>query len=108
MFRLLTELEGGAGEVWVEGEEAGKLSGELRGQLNLSRPLLAGHSLGGASVVLALASHPTFHAAIALDSWLFPLRQELDLQDRDSCHVTPASVPNQTSLLDTKNMNDST
>ena len=41
-----------------------------------------GHSMGGATTVLSLANDARFIGGIALDAWLFPLRDEIDLNTK--------------------------
>ncbi len=48
--------------------------------LDLSRPVMAGHSFGGVTTLLALRSDPRFKLGVSLDPWLFPLRDE-DLRE---------------------------
>eukprot|EP00095_Tigriopus_kingsejongensis_P006071 maker-scaffold917_size81461-snap-gene-0.9 protein:Tk06071 transcript:maker-scaffold917_size81461-snap-gene-0.9-mRNA-1 annotation:"hypothetical protein DAPPUDRAFT_208600" len=50
--------------------------------LDVSNPVITGHSMGGATTILALATEPRFKFGIALDAWLFPLRDETDLTER--------------------------
>ena len=45
-------------------------------RLDLSRPVLAGHSYGGATTLMALARDNRFHHGLVLDGWLFPLKEE--------------------------------
>jgi platelet-activating factor acetylhydrolase len=45
-------------------------------RLDLARPVLAGHSYGGATTLLTLARDDRFHHGLVLDGWLFPLKDE--------------------------------
>lgn len=40
--------------------------------------ILSGHSFGGGTVVKALAENDRFKAAFCFDSWLFPIRNEIE------------------------------
>ncbi|KAK7602654.1 hypothetical protein V9T40_006628 [Parthenolecanium corni] len=48
----------------------------LRGRLDLSEPIIMGHSFGGATAMYALATEPRFKLGVILDGWMFPLKQE--------------------------------
>lgn len=48
----------------------------FKDRLDISRPVMAGHSYGGATTLLALAKEPRFHHGLVLDGWLFPLKDE--------------------------------
>jgi len=48
----------------------------FRGRLDLSKPVLAGHSYGGATTLLTLSKDTRFHHGLVLDGWLFPLKDE--------------------------------
>jgi len=43
-------------------------------RLELSSPVMAGHSFGGATTLLALHQEQRFKQGLVLDGWLFPLR----------------------------------
>jgi len=45
-------------------------------RLDLSDPIAAGHSFGGATTLLALQNDSRFRLGLVLDGWLFPLRDE--------------------------------
>ncbi len=55
---------------------------DFKGAMDLTKPVMAGHSFGGATTLLTLGLDPRFKAGIALDAWLFPLRDEHDLDQR--------------------------
>lgn len=44
--------------------------------VDLSKVVVSGHSFGGATTLLTLARDKRFKAGVALDSWLFPLKDE--------------------------------
>jgi len=48
----------------------------LQGRVDLTKPIVAGHSYGGATTLLALSQDSRFHHGLVLDGWLFPLRDE--------------------------------
>ena len=47
--------------------------------MDLSSPVMAGHSFGGATTLMALAADERFKVGIVLDGWLFPIRDNIDL-----------------------------
>jgi len=47
-----------------------------KGNLDLSRPVMAGHSYGGATTLLTMATDARFQCGLVLDGWLFPLKDE--------------------------------
>ncbi|RWS10287.1 platelet-activating factor acetylhydrolase 2: cytoplasmic-like protein [Dinothrombium tinctorium] len=49
---------------------------EFEGILDLERVSLCGHSIGAATVLLALSSELRFKVGICLDAWLFPVKKE--------------------------------
>lgn len=42
-------------------------------------PVMCGHSFGGATTLMALAADNRFQVGIVLDGWLFPIRDETEL-----------------------------
>jgi platelet-activating factor acetylhydrolase len=44
--------------------------------MDLSRPGICGHSFGGATTCMALATDERLKFGVALDAWLFPIRDE--------------------------------
>ena len=52
------------------------LKRDLKDSMDLDKVAIGGHSFGGATTVLAMASDPRFKVGVALDSWMFPLREE--------------------------------
>ncbi|XP_069169592.1 platelet-activating factor acetylhydrolase [Procambarus clarkii] len=50
---------------------------QLRGRLDLSHPVMAGHSFGGVTAIATLASDQRFKVGVALDPWMFPVKDEL-------------------------------
>jgi len=57
--------------------------------IDVSKPIMTGHSFGGATTLLALHSDPRFKAGIVLDGWLYPLRdmKNLNLGNRSVMFV---------------------
>ncbi|TRY77916.1 hypothetical protein TCAL_13122 [Tigriopus californicus] len=55
---------------------------ELSSVIDLSKPGITGHSMGGATTVLSLATEKRFKFGIALDAWMFPLRDEPNLSQK--------------------------
>lgn len=76
------------GEVFIKTSAPGDVGGdspvglpEFKDKLDLvPGATVAGHSFGGATTILALAKDTRFRGGIALDSWMFPVRQEEDIK----------------------------
>jgi len=65
---------------WTLDSSRGQTGGmeweKLTNSLDLENVAAAGHSLGGATTVFTLATDKRFKSGVALDSWMFPLREE--------------------------------
>lgn len=48
----------------------------LKNSMDVSEPILAGHSYGGATTLACLANDPRFKQGLVLDGWLFPLKDD--------------------------------
>jgi hypothetical protein len=50
--------------------------------MDLTNPVMSGHSFGGATTVLSLGLDSRFKVGIVLDGWLYPIKDEKDLSDK--------------------------
>ena len=68
--------------------------------IDVSKPIMTGHSFGGATTLLAMHSDPRFKAGIVLDGWLFPIRDmnNLNLDNRSVMFVNAESFLNEENL----------
>lgn len=51
----------------------------LKGKLNFEKPIMMGHSFGGASALLTLYKDQRFKIGVILDSWMYTLKDEPDM-----------------------------
>ncbi|XP_066962919.1 platelet-activating factor acetylhydrolase-like isoform X4 [Macrobrachium rosenbergii] len=71
----------------LEKLEQGKVTNELPskfdlqqlcGRLDLTMPIMSGHSFGGGTTICTLSKDKRFKVGVALDPWMFPLKDEVD------------------------------
>ncbi len=67
-LRLLEQLNDGCADerMWVSGGAASRL---FKGRLDMDGVLVSGHSYGGATAALAVASDPRLKGAVLFDPW---------------------------------------
>ncbi|KAK6630418.1 hypothetical protein RUM43_014763 [Polyplax serrata] len=53
--------------------------GQFRNRLDLSKPIMMGHSFGGATSLLTLGTDSRFRVGVILDPWMFPIRSHVNL-----------------------------
>ena len=70
--------------------------------MDLSNPVMCGHSFGGATTLMALATEPKFKTGIVLDGWLFPIRDEMELPSK--VKQKPILFVNTESFLNEENL----
>ncbi|XP_045620318.1 platelet-activating factor acetylhydrolase isoform X1 [Procambarus clarkii] len=51
---------------------------QLQDHLDLSHPVMTGHSFGGVTAISTLAQDKRFKVGVALDPWLFPIKEDVD------------------------------
>ena len=73
---------------------------QFKDVMDITRPVIAGHSFGGATTVLALIKDERFKVGVVLDAWLFPLRDE-NISVKEE---TPILFINTESFLNYKNL----
>jgi len=64
---------------WIQNmakDERDTFQKDIRGTMNFDMVTIGGHSFGGATTTLSLATDPRFRIGVALDSWMFPIREE--------------------------------
>ena len=74
----------------------------LAGSMELSKPVMAGHSYGGATTVLTLAKDERFHHGLALDGWLFPLKDEAVSPNQPIVFINTESFMNRDNIAKMK------
>ena len=73
---------------------------QFRDSMDVTQPVIAGHSFGGATTILVLAEDTRFKLGLALDAWLFPVR-DINLS---SSVKQPVLFINTESFLNTRNL----
>jgi len=86
---------------YQEKEKDQFLSG-FKDTMDLSNPVMCGHSFGGATTLMALAAEPKFKLGIVLDGWLFPIRDEMELPSK--VKQKPILFVNTESFLNEENL----
>lgn len=75
-LNLMEELNKGSNITNVL-EDASEYKLEVfKNMMDLSKPILTGHSYGGATTMMTLAQDKRFTQAVVLDGWLFPMKDE--------------------------------
>ena len=74
----------------------------LKGSMELRAPVMAGHSYGGATTVLTLAKDERFHHGLALDGWLFPLKDEAVSPNQPIVFINTESFMNRDNIAKMK------
>ena len=73
---------------------------QFENKMDVSNPIIVGQSFGGATTILALIEDERFKIGVALDPWLFPLRdEEISVND-----TTPILCINTESFLNPENL----
>eukprot|EP00090_Calanus_glacialis_P009424 TRINITY_DN17792_c0_g1_i1.p1 TRINITY_DN17792_c0_g1~~TRINITY_DN17792_c0_g1_i1.p1 ORF type:complete len:439 (+),score=123.75 TRINITY_DN17792_c0_g1_i1:76-1392(+) len=73
---LVLKLNNGGDCVNILQEGADYDVSMFKNSMEASKPVLAGHSYGGATTLMALAEDHRFKQGLVLDGWLFPLKDE--------------------------------
>ena len=75
---------------------------DFRDSMDTTSPVICGHSFGGATTLMALASDPRFKIGLVLDGWLFPIRDEDQLHKK--VKQKPILFVNTESFLNEQNL----
>jgi len=79
-LNILEEInKGNLDNAWIQNMSEGEketFRKEIKDSMSLETVVIGGHSFGGATTVLSLATDPRFKVGLALDSWMFPIREE--------------------------------
>jgi len=68
------------------------------GLFDLESPVLAGHSFGGASTLLALEQDSRFKVGLVLDGWLYPLKNEIMNPPQPMIFINTESFVNRSNI----------
>ena len=71
--------QGSFNNTWVQNmteTELDDFQRDVKDSMNTDMVVIGGHSFGGATTTLCLATDPRFKVGVALDSWMFPIREE--------------------------------
>ena len=75
-LNLMEELNKGSNITNVLEDAAEYKLEVFKNMMDLSKPILTGHSYGGATTMMTLAQDKRFTQAVVLDGWLFPMKDE--------------------------------
>ena len=75
-LNLMEELNHGSNITNVLEDAAEYKLDVFKNMMDLSKPILTGHSYGGATTMMTLAQDKRFTQAVVLDGWLFPMKDE--------------------------------
>ena len=79
-LNILEEInKGNLDNTWIQNmseDEVESFRSDVKDSMNMDMAVLGGHSFGGATTTLSLATDPRFKVGVALDSWMFPIRDE--------------------------------
>ena len=73
---------------------------QFKDAMDVTQPVISGHSFGGATTILAMAEDKRFKMGVALDAWLFPVKEE----DLSAKIEQPLLFVNTESFLNKRNL----
>ncbi|EEB14848.1 Platelet-activating factor acetylhydrolase precursor, putative [Pediculus humanus corporis] len=54
---------------------------QFKNRLDFTKPIMMGHSFGGATTLLTLGTDPRFKVGVILDPWMFPIKSHKNLSE---------------------------
>ena len=101
-LNLMEELEKGSNVSNVLEDRSEYDLSMFRNSLDISNPIMAGHSYGGATTLMALSKDSRFKQGIVLDGWLFPMKDETLMMKQPIVFINTESFMNRHNIAKMK------